>query len=261
MLNHPELTKLVVDLTGVNPDETYSSVPYIKGQNFLRYLEDLFGGPTIFEPFFRYYLNKYKYKSVVTDDFKSTLYEYFTGKADDQLAEINWDLWLFGEGMPPIIPDYDTSYSDAVNKQAQIWSNNTVDEIKNNANISKDLHILQLIELLTVLVQNPINVPITEEWISLLETSYGLVGTKNSAILFTLARLYVKGKLFDRLKLVFAFVNSNFRMKYVRPVYRDLNSWPEAKPLAVENFLKVKSQMMKCCALGVAKDLELDIEI
>lgn len=233
----------------------------MKGQNFLRYLEDLFGGPSQFEPFFRHYLDKYKYKSVVTDDFKSTLYEFFNGKADDALAQIDWDMWLYSEGPLKIVPKYDTRMIDEVHKQVDIWNNNPVEKIKNHPDINTNLHVRQQIEMLTKLVQNPNNIEITEEWISLLETTYGFVGTRNSAYLFTLARLYVKGRLFHRLNQVFNFLNSNFRMKYVRPVYRDLEKWPEAKPLAIENFHKTKSQMMKCCAQSVAKDLGITIDV
>lgn len=40
------LTCLVVDLKdGVHPDDSFSLVPYEKGYIFLRYLEDLVGGP------------------------------------------------------------------------------------------------------------------------------------------------------------------------------------------------------------------------
>lgn len=84
MKNSPKMTRLVVNPTGRNPSDFYSLAPYVKGQNFLRYLEDLPGGPTIFEPFFRYYIQKYKYKSVDSDDFKTTLYEYFAGTAADK---------------------------------------------------------------------------------------------------------------------------------------------------------------------------------
>ncbi|KRT78998.1 Peptidase [Oryctes borbonicus] len=39
------LTKLVVDLKGIHPDDAFSTVPYEKGQLFLRYLEKTVGGP------------------------------------------------------------------------------------------------------------------------------------------------------------------------------------------------------------------------
>ena len=40
------LTALVVDLTGVDPDDAFSVVPYAKGSTFLWYLEDTIGGPS-----------------------------------------------------------------------------------------------------------------------------------------------------------------------------------------------------------------------
>lgn len=40
-----QLTKLVVDLKGVHPDDAFSTVPYEKGSLFLRVLEDYVGGP------------------------------------------------------------------------------------------------------------------------------------------------------------------------------------------------------------------------
>ncbi len=80
----------------------FSSVPYMKGSTFLRYLEDLFGGPEIFEPFLRSYLEKFKYQSLVTQDFKQFLYEYFNKDHSNELEKIDWDAWLYSEGMPPV---------------------------------------------------------------------------------------------------------------------------------------------------------------
>lgn len=68
-------------------------------------MEDVFGGPEVFEPFFRHYLDKFKYKSIVTDDFKQTVWEYFSDpKYEECLSKIDWDLWLYGVGMPPQLP-------------------------------------------------------------------------------------------------------------------------------------------------------------
>lgn len=47
-------------------------------------------------------------------------------------------------------------------------------------------------------------------------------------------------------------------MKFVRPVYKDLGQWDVGRPLAIENFNKVKDQMMKVCASTVAKDLGIN---
>lgn len=56
-----------------------------------------------FEPFLKAYLDKYKYKSIVTDDFRDFLNQYFAG--NPALKQINWDEWLYSVGMPKIIPE------------------------------------------------------------------------------------------------------------------------------------------------------------
>ena len=40
-------TRLIPDLTGVDPDDAFSTVPYEKGYALLYYLEKLLGGPGI----------------------------------------------------------------------------------------------------------------------------------------------------------------------------------------------------------------------
>lgn len=102
--DEPELTKLVVDLSNLGPDDAFSSVPYMKGSTFLRYLEDALGGPAVFEPFLRQYLKKFQYKSILTQDFKQNLYEYFEDSKSNVLSEVDWDKWLYSEGMPIVIP-------------------------------------------------------------------------------------------------------------------------------------------------------------
>lgn len=71
-------------------------------------------------------------------------------------------------------------------------------------------------------------------------------------------RLMIKARL-ERFAEIFEFANSNFRMKFVRPIYRDLAGWTDVgKQLAIENFNKVRDQMMKVCAYTVAKDLGIE---
>ena len=74
------LTAMVVNLTGVDPDDSFSKVPYEKGSAFLWYLEDLVGGPPKFEPFLKAYYENYKFKSIDSFEFKKFLLDYFTNE-------------------------------------------------------------------------------------------------------------------------------------------------------------------------------------
>ncbi|XP_054083088.1 leukotriene A-4 hydrolase isoform X1 [Zeugodacus cucurbitae] len=258
LANSPELTKLVVDLSNCGPDDAFSSVPYNKGSTFLRYIEDLLGGPEVFEPFLRSYLQKYAYKSVVTDDFKSALYDYFidTDKKD-KLSEIDWDLWLNNEGMPPIIPNFDETLADVSKQLSKLWSTKSTAELRTDTDISKPISSHQLIDFLGRLIESSEIVDLNAQKIELLESTYNLKHTKNSEVRFRFLRLVIRARLLQRIDEIIAFANSNFRMKFCRPIYRDLGQWPEAKPIAVESFESVKNQMMAVCAHTIEKDLGL----
>ncbi|XP_319027.5 leukotriene A-4 hydrolase isoform X1 [Anopheles gambiae] len=253
----PELTKLVVDLSECGPDDAFSTVPYIKGSTFLRYLEDLLGGPSKFEPFFRAYLDRFKYQSVLTNDFKQMLYEWFREDPNNEvlLERINWDLWLFGEGMPPVIPSYDRSMLEACLAHATLWAENDLDTIKNSPLVKQSLVSVQLIEFLAQLLEKKKIVDLTAEKVALLGETYGFSTTKNAELRFRFVRLFIRARLIEKMDEILAFANSNFRMKFVRPVYKELGAWPQARPIAIENYNRVKDQMMTVCAYTVAKDL------
>ncbi|XP_011496958.1 PREDICTED: leukotriene A-4 hydrolase isoform X1 [Ceratosolen solmsi marchali] len=73
--NTNPLTNLVINLTNIDPDNAIGSIPYEKGHTFLFYLEELLGGPEVFEPFLQNYLNTFKYKSLNTMQWKDYLYK------------------------------------------------------------------------------------------------------------------------------------------------------------------------------------------
>lgn len=140
---------------------------------------------------------------------------------------------------------------------ATLWSTKTTSELAENAEIKQKISTHQLIDFMGKLIECKDITDLTEEKIELLESTYNLKTTKNAEVLFRLMRLCIMAKLMNRLDEIIAFANSNFRMKFCRPIYRDLAKWSEAKPRAVENFKRVKDQMMTVCSHTIEKDLGL----
>ena len=120
------LTSLMPDLTGIDPDDSFSTVPYEKGQAFLWYLEDLVGGSGTnfylvfliglcsvkllilvifkgeFDPFLKSYIANFQYRSIKTDDFVEYLKHYFQKTpAAEKLEQVDWKTWFHSPGMPP----------------------------------------------------------------------------------------------------------------------------------------------------------------
>lgn len=56
-----------------------------------------------FDKFIRAYLNAYKMKSLDTDEFRDFFSTYFKDESA-LLIDIDWGVWLYEPGMPPIIP-------------------------------------------------------------------------------------------------------------------------------------------------------------
>nr|XP_026490578.1 LOW QUALITY PROTEIN: leukotriene A-4 hydrolase [Vanessa tameamea] len=246
--NNP-LTRLVVQLNGVHPDDAFSTVPYEKGSLFLRYLEDLLGGPAVFDDFLRSYLNNFQRQSIDTDQFKSYLLNYF--KDNENLSTVDWDTWLHKSGMPPVIPNYDmsmtksvTSLLEHINEPSANFSN---DDIR-----SFTPH--QIINLLQSLIDQD---PLPLDKLRDLGDAYKVANSKNTEITYRWLRLCIRSRDETKLSDVFAFVNHQGRMKYVRPIYRDLYAWEDVRDQAIENFLKNEPYMMHVSAYTLRKDLHL----
>ncbi|XP_024885831.1 leukotriene A-4 hydrolase-like [Temnothorax curvispinosus] len=60
--------------------EATEYVPYGRGCMLLEKLEDMLGGPSVFEPFLKSYFNEFALKSINTQDWIKYLYQYFSDK-------------------------------------------------------------------------------------------------------------------------------------------------------------------------------------
>ncbi|CAG2059049.1 unnamed protein product [Timema podura] len=73
----------------------------------------------VFDPFLKDYLDHFKHRSIMTNDFIKYLNEYFPDNKDLKLFD--WELWLNTPGMPPVIPTYDTTLADDCIKLSKKW--------------------------------------------------------------------------------------------------------------------------------------------
>ena len=110
--SHPEYTCLCPNLHNQDPDDAFSSVPYEKGFNLLFYLEQLLGGPQLFEPYLKSHVKKFAHSAITTADFKSHLYEFFESSRD-VLESVDWEGWFHKPGMPLVTNHFDDSLAVA----------------------------------------------------------------------------------------------------------------------------------------------------
>ncbi|KAI5693220.1 hypothetical protein M8J75_011301 [Diaphorina citri] len=247
------LTKLIVDLKHTHPDDAFSTCPYEKGHTFLFYLEQLLGGPKDFEPWLKKYLAEFALQSIDTDNFKAHLTSHFAHKPE--IHQIEWDLWLNTTGMPPHIPKYDTSLQDVCNDLANRWI--SWNHTKETPFSKQDLAAFtpgQKIEFLAILLDKEMyDLPKVKS----LQEVYRFNGVRNCEIRFRWLKLCLKARWKEQVPHVIDMVTSQGRMKYVRPLYRELYAWEDTRQTAIDTFKQHRKQMMYVTAYTLAKDLKL----
>ena len=98
--NDPEATILKQNLAGKNPDDGVNAIAYDKGFHFLKLCEQTVGRET-WDGFIKGYFEKYRFKTMVTEQFLQELAQLLT---QDQWDAIGVDQWVYGKGLPVNCP-------------------------------------------------------------------------------------------------------------------------------------------------------------
>jgi leukotriene-A4 hydrolase len=92
-------TRLKVNTTGKNPDDAINEIPYVKGYDFLKVIEQAVGRAK-FDVFIKNYFDAHAFQSITTEDFVSYLNENLI-KNDKALADkIKVADWIYKPGVP-----------------------------------------------------------------------------------------------------------------------------------------------------------------
>lgn len=196
--------------------------------------------------------------SIKTEDFKNYLYDFFNDKKN-VLDDVDWNTWLYCPGMPPIVPEYDTSLINVIDKLVEKWLSWVPTE---DCLFSCPFNILEFESLITgqkclFFTKLQENNSLTLDKLKFIHKVYGMEEVKNAEVKFAWLRLCIKAKWSEKIATALDFVNKQGRMKFVRPIYRDLYNWEEARPIAIENFIVNKKCMMFVLVNQLEKDLHL----
>ncbi|KAB8349807.1 hypothetical protein FH972_023820 [Carpinus fangiana] len=257
-----EFTRLVVDLKGKDPDDAFSTIPYEKGFVFLYYLEKLLGIQK-FDKFIPHYFTKYKFKSLDSYDFKTTLLEFFASdlEANAKLEKVDWDQWFYKPGFPPK-PAFDTSMVDACYKLANRWAAAydtkipsfdapSSESFKPNPDDIKSWAANQTVVFLESLQR--CEPPLPAAATQLLGSTYSLTESANVEITSRFYVLALRGNDKSVCTATAELLGNVGRMKFVRPLFRGLVKVD--RDLAVKTFEKNRDFYHPICRGMVEKDL------
>ncbi|KIM39154.1 hypothetical protein M413DRAFT_447486 [Hebeloma cylindrosporum] len=268
--NHPKYQRLVISFDeGEDPDESYSSIPYEKGANFILHLERTLGGLEVFLPYVKDYVETFIGKSITTAQWKAHLYSYWEKHGGPEKIEaldsVDWDAWLYGEGVElPVKMDYDLTLAETAYKLAERWDAAREIDIPNldfNESDLKDFNSNQIVVFLEKLESY---FPLPSDLILHLGTIYKLSTTPNAEIRLRFYQVALsdstssaaKTLAVDAAKWVIGDDGSGVvkgRMKFCRPVLKAVTK--VNRDLAIRNWEKAKTGFHPIARKLIEKDM------
>jgi aminopeptidase N len=216
------VTRLRNDLTGTDPDDVYSSIPYEKGSRFFALLERTAGRES-FDGFIRKYIGRFRFTSITTEEFVEFVEKELPGVA----KEVDAQRWLYEPGMPENAPVFRSPQLEALTALAEGFS-------KGERPNREQIESWSPAETLVYLQHLPRS--IDQEDCRWLDKNLQLTVQGNYEILvewLTIAAASDYEPVFDRVKEVLVRVG---RMKYLRPLYKALGGHPRTQALAREVY-------------------------
>ena len=107
------LTCLKTSLAGIDPDEIFSRVPYMKGMLFVLSLERAVGRER-FDAFVHRYIEAFAFQSLTTEEFVV----YLRRELPTAAAQVDLDEWLYQPGLPARLPELSSSLYDDTQRKA-----------------------------------------------------------------------------------------------------------------------------------------------
>jgi leukotriene-A4 hydrolase len=221
------LTKLRTDLRGVDPDESFSSIPYEKGARFVTLLERQVGRER-FDRFIRKYIERFRFTSITTEEFINFLDHELPGASNAVKARI----WLYETGIPSNSPVFKSQKLNELQAAAKVFARGTYPT-------TQQVRDWDSSELLVFLQHLPRELSFKSlDW---LDANFGLTQRGNYEILvewLTIAAGSDYEPVFKRAREVLMEVG---RMKYLRPLYSALGRHPRTRQLAREIYAQGKA--------------------
>ncbi|KRX08812.1 Armadillo-type fold [Pseudocohnilembus persalinus] len=259
-------TALIPNLGHDNPDDAFSSIPYMKGQQFLTYLESLLG-EEIWNNFIKKYFTHFKNLSIDTDQFldffKKFVYEKFDKENANKIwNQIDFKTWLYTAGYPPQVHDYK---SDLI-EQAKLLGQ---EFILNDKLFQQDQEKLNKYQQFSVQLKcifyNEIYQKVDQlnaENVGNLDRSLELLaGEANCEILIEIILIGIAVKYQPVLDRLPKFLSSVGRMKFCRPTYKELAKNSKKYPEYVELSKKLYDQNKDFYHVIASKMIAQDIKI
>ena len=238
---------LLPDLTGRDPDEAFSTVPYEQGQLFLSFLESKFGREA-FDRFVRKWFDEHAFKSATTDEFLAFLKTNLLAGKPDAVTDAQIQEWLHTETVPSfaVLP-----VSDAFQKVEQArdaWmKGGSIDALAKTASAWSTQEWIHFVDSLPRKME--------AGRLTALDRQFTLTDSGNSEVAHVWFRLAIANRYAAAYPAMERYMISIGRRKLIVPLYRDLAATPDGQARAKQIFAKARDGYHPLAQTSVAEIL------
>jgi leukotriene-A4 hydrolase len=228
MASLPEADEVLhVDLSGRDPDEGFTLVPYVKGMLLLRTMEAAVGRER-WDPFLRGYFDHFAFQSITTADFVA----YLKANLPEAAAAVDLDEWIEQPGLPSdvVLPQSDALAQ--VEQARESWLSGGVpaaDLPMSNWSTQESLHFLSTM---------PDSV--ASERMAELDAAFDLTQAQNAEIIARWLQESIERGYEPAFVRLEPFLTSVGRRKFLSPLYEALVKTPAGKERAVAIYEKAR---------------------
>jgi leukotriene A-4 hydrolase/aminopeptidase len=223
---------LLPDLTGRDPDDAFSNVPYEQGRLFLVFLESKFGRDA-FDAFLRTWFDAHAFQSATTDQFLAFLKANLLDTKPGAVTDAQIQEWLHSETIPAfaVLP-----MSDAFAKVEQArdaWlKGGSMDALAKTASAWSTQEWIHFVDSLPRKME--------ASRLAALDRRFKLTQSTNSEIAHVWYRLAIANRYTAAYPAMERYMINIGRRKLIVPLYRDLAGYPDGLQLANKIFAEAR---------------------
>lgn len=205
--------RLAIDLTGRDPDDVFSNIPYEKGALFIREIEHQVGREN-FDQFLMDYFAHFKFKSIDTEIFLDYIQTHLVKPYKLDLNRIKQ--WIYGSGLPKNHPVPVSNAFVLVDQQRVAWLKGQLPANQLEVTgwtVHQWLHFL-----------NNLPEQLSHKQLKQLDSAFNLTHSTNNEIAHSWLLLVVKNDYQPAFERLESYLISIGRNKLVKPLYRELST-------------------------------------
>ena len=222
---------LHIDLSGRDPDDGATRLPYEKGSLFLRSLEELFGRRR-FDEFLRGYFDHFAFRSIRTADFVDYLRANLFSADPAKGASVPLEEWIERPGLPEAAPRPVSRALREIARIASEWVAGRLDAAQVPFGSWSTQERIQFLRRLLS--------PLDPARMAGLDRAFGLTASGNSEVAFQWLLMSVRSGYAPAAGRLEEFLVEIGRRKYIKPLYEELVKTSAGRERALEIYRRAR---------------------